>query len=794
MNSKKHTLSRKVLATLLTAAMLITMMPSAMFANGDSGQAIQGTVNDPITATSNGVTVNKYVTGNSEDGYNLTLEAFASDQLTTTTNTTPLDIVLVLDVSGSMDEKLGDGSLTYTATKQIQWSYSDIGKKDRYYYLAEDGNYYIVHAAKYREEGDSTKYALTYWMDAGDPESAQPISGSITGTSQSAVLYNGGLYTASEASKMDALKTAVNSFIDEVAENAENSQVDHKISIVKFAGNKSDAIGNDTYEEGGWIGWHWYSYEYNYSQIVKKLTSAGTKADELKAAVNALDPMGATQADYGMQYATKALETSDSNAKKVVVMFTDGTPTSGNSFESDVANDAISAAKSLKDANTTIYTVGVFSGANPLGQSAENKYLNGVSSNYPKATAYDSLGQRVSEDKNYYFAADDAGSLNDVFSGIAEDITTGTLEANPDSTAVLSDTLSQYFNFPSGFSEKNVTVQYAPATGYDPETKTFTFGAPEDLPQGVSAPDVEVDSNAGTITVDNFNYKQYAASYNASGNPKVTGGKLVVTFPIEVDVNACLTDTTIDNGWYPTNNTIDSRAKLSYKSGAEATTNDGYTALDQSPMVQLTDLTANGTDVTVQVYVDGEKVNNPDEYVTLTRDTDDTSYNYFKCIDNNDGVLTYDFNYNPGPESGHDCVDINVALKDTNTYLQGVKSYQSYGKSGTDNVIEKKNGTYTVDNITSDNDGQTVDCTIYLRTKYSVDYYQNDTLLDSGVYDDQNVYIESEDVSNTTDEGPAKEAGHGHHHDYARPGRHRRHVRRDHRDVRGPHLRARHRG
>ena len=155
MNSKKHTLSRKVLATLLTAAMLITMLPSAMFANGDGsgGQAIQGTVDNPITATSNGVTVNKYVSGNSENRYNLTLEAFASDQLTTTTNTTPLDIVLVLDVSGSMDDNFIDAYTEYIPVYELDQSET--------YYVNVDGRYRNVD---YYDGGFYIQQGWSYWQ------------------------------------------------------------------------------------------------------------------------------------------------------------------------------------------------------------------------------------------------------------------------------------------------------------------------------------------------------------------------------------------------------------------------------------------------------------------------------------------------------------------------------------------------------------------------------------------------------------------------------------------------------
>lgn len=122
MNRQKHKLSRRILAVLLMAAMLITMLPSAMFAapteptpaNNGSGR---GTTS--VTNTENGVTVNKYVTGNKDSGYNLTLEAYASENLETTTNAEPLDIVLVLDMSGSMDEEFTDSTTSYNPVYEL---------------------------------------------------------------------------------------------------------------------------------------------------------------------------------------------------------------------------------------------------------------------------------------------------------------------------------------------------------------------------------------------------------------------------------------------------------------------------------------------------------------------------------------------------------------------------------------------------------------------------------------------------------------------------------------------------
>lgn len=236
--------------------------------------------------------------------------------------------------------------------------------------------------------------------------------------------------------RIDALKAAANSFIDEIAKrnaNISDPAQQHQVSLVKFAGKISNQVGNDTYRDG--------RYTYNYSQVMKNLTSCvGSSADDLKSTVKAIKPAGSTRADYGLQFA--AGQTSGrENAKKIVVFFTDGSPTSSSGFEAGVAGDAVSAAKSMKDAGATIYSVGIFSGANPApdptnsGTSRENKFMHAVSSNYPTASytnqglIFDNwvwnFGARATN-SDFYKAASNAADLKTLFDEISQEITSST--------------------------------------------------------------------------------------------------------------------------------------------------------------------------------------------------------------------------------------------------------------------------------------------------------------------------------------------------------------------------------
>lgn len=239
--------------------------------------------------------------------------------------------------------------------------------------------------------------------------------------------------------RIDALKTAANNFLaaaktqnDEIEDPAKQIQV----SIVKFAGNKTDKVGNDTYKDG--------KNRYNYSQTMQKLTLCNNAyLSTLQDVVGSISPAGATHSDYGMELAQTELDSTSarSNAKKVVIFFTDGNPTSYSDYDAEVAGGAINTAKTIKGSGATIYTVGIFSGADSSNPPAKpngntqlaNRFMHAVSSNYPDA-AYDwvsdgwNSGYRVTmgnraENSNYYKTATKSKELDAVFQDIFKDAT-----------------------------------------------------------------------------------------------------------------------------------------------------------------------------------------------------------------------------------------------------------------------------------------------------------------------------------------------------------------------------------
>lgn len=234
--------------------------------------------------------------------------------------------------------------------------------------------------------------------------------------------------------RIDALKNAANAFIDEIAmQNASISDASkqHQVSIVKFAGKKSSKVGNDTYRKDG--------YTYNYSQVMKNMTACSeTTKSSFKDTINAINPAGATNAAAGMELAQGQIS-KRSDAKKIVIFFTDGTPTTQSEFSDGVASDAIVAAKTMKDAGASVYTIGIFDGANPSADvnatTNENKFMQAVSSNYPAATyTYTqywwgdewnwSFGNRA-EGSDFYKSASSASELSKIFEDISKEIVKG---------------------------------------------------------------------------------------------------------------------------------------------------------------------------------------------------------------------------------------------------------------------------------------------------------------------------------------------------------------------------------
>lgn len=444
-----------------------------------------------------GIVLNKSAKIQDDGSYQITLEAYATGATTVTTSANPADIVLVLDVSGSMD-----GSMT---------------QYNKVYSLNKWETYYIQRRGKYQEvEWNDNEESWGYWSWTGTYwgwNRFQPKTSADDTDTNHVQFYqledNGG------TKKIDSLKKAVNDFIDNVAKQSPDS----KIAIVKFAGNKTEKVGNDTYMSGG--------YKYNYTQIVKTLTPVN-KSTNLKDAVNGLSPAGATPADYGMELAQGIISSDNAvndGKKKTVIMFTAGEPNHGSGFVDSVATKTISASKAMKDADATVYTIGVFSGANgaPVNNlnslTKTNKYMHLVSSNYKNAEGLDSPGEATYPDggKSYFLSAGSADELSSIFQQISQEV--GGSTSNLDEKAVIRDIVTPYFNMPADATK--VKVYTAKSDGRT--NNTINWKGKEEFKGNVSI-------QGNTVSVSGFSYKDNWCGPGSNGFNN--GKKLIIQFNV----------------------------------------------------------------------------------------------------------------------------------------------------------------------------------------------------------------------------------------------------------------------
>ena len=621
-------MKKKFLALVLTLAMVLSLVPVTALAVGKNSP-----VTEVSTDANSPVQIKKSV---NKEGDMLTLEAYLTNEVTQTVSAKPLDIVLVLDQSGSMAYDFdGETTSNYSDTRQC------------------------------------------------------------------------------------AMKSAVVNFVDKVNEQY-SEKGDHRMAIVTF-GSEASTLHD------------WTAVDT-------------TGAASLKDKVNTLpqEPTGATNVGAGMEMAKGLMNSvpasSNTTHQKVVIVFTDGVPTKKSDFSINVANAAITASKDMKDAGAVVYTVGIFNGANPdemygasgfntnsdgtidsvwrqdevglfpdfptVDRPAGNRFLNLVSNNYPAADSiglkretyglgilYYGVSYTITQNfdrtaSNYYLTATNADGLNSVFEKIIEEISTLEIEAGTD--AILSDTLSEYFdlNIPEGATaESAITVKQWNCTGKDANGYTWTKASTQ--------PEMQIDVTGKTVKVTGFDYTANAVTKTTSGSGAVySGSKLVVTILIKPDT--AYTNWKKGNNLYPTNNTSDNKAGLSnYKDKNGGTLPS--TLLKESPKAKVTAYTVtyewgdikNATTVTDdQYYINGQtaQVKGTVSAGTAVQGTDGQRYRFNGW--SLDGVHVIE---------AVDITDSNVTLKPvlteayTVTYTDGVENEEVFADQVYSNLIKGDN-------------------------------------------------------------------------------------------------------
>lgn len=451
----------------------------------------------------------KRISKNDDGTYTLSMDVTGKSSEITEQQVVPLDIALVLDVSGSMDNPSGSGQIVDYAEVDL-----DNMESRSTYYVKNADSYQAVtcSATNWRRcttwrAADGQEYKVTYPF-FGTPS----VSPSVQ------------FYTAVEESRLDALKQAVTNFLSQVESQNQRINDDTKkvqVALIKYAGANSAAIGNDMYRSNGSL--------YNYSQTVHSLAWEPAKLQNEIALVNALQAGGATQADYGLDHAVTQLNSGVNSgragAQKLTIFYSDGSPTSSNGFERDVANSAIASAAKLKTDSSQVISIGAMSGADPNGTDDANRFMNYVSSNYPDAQSMTNPGDRGSG--TYYYAVSAGTDLKTIFDKIISIVTSGTAYQD----VKMTDTLSSYVEFAQpdvqNFGATLVirdkggnTVQPADVglTDYtinvQPGSKTISIS----FPQGYELKDGYTYSLEYTIVPSDKAYEDYAANANAGTN------------------------------------------------------------------------------------------------------------------------------------------------------------------------------------------------------------------------------------------------------------------------------------
>lgn len=506
MLKRNKKLASRLLAALMALACVLTLLPGAAMAAGDDGGKM---------------VVNKTATLEDDGTYTINLSAYATGRTTTETIKTgkPLDIVLVLDQSGSMADSIT--SYSYQARTSQGYSYSNYGNRE-YYYRDEDGNYYRVRRGS-EEHGSWFSRYYTYYLYYTKNGQNYYLSGTGVTTQRptnvedsSATIWTGVLYqrSSTSTSKLNALKAAVTNFVNSVSANAKEYNVEHRIAMVGFASKGTD---NSAWKNTGLFvdgslkkyASRWETSSQLSSQDYKDALVVvndvdGDIAGSISSAIGNLDAEGATRTSYGLEMAQQVFENNkDSERQRVVVLFTDGEP-GKSGYENSEANSALSKAYVLKNENkATVYSVGLYD-SDPENNTVN--FMNYTSSNYPSAQSTNNHGDKV--DDKYYMTASDADELNEIFTYIINDSTESSTTVTLDAKSVLRDILNDGFVLPAGYdAQENITV--ATQSVELGAEGNIVWGEVEENPSDIA---VTADEETRTIEVTGFDYsKRYIA-------------------------------------------------------------------------------------------------------------------------------------------------------------------------------------------------------------------------------------------------------------------------------------------
>lgn len=401
----------------------------------------------------------------------------------------------------------------------------------------DDGYLYLAVANE-----NQNVYTYTYTDTNGTTQTIGTSTGANTRFTPA--FYQRSTTTSGGGSRLNALKSAANAFANAVAVKAAGEDgninttadnIDHRIAVVGYA----DTDWDYGYNTGVFIGSTLNRYENNaagvYSTALQDMSTTNGKSN-VAASLNALQASGATRTDYGLIMAKGILDANPvptgEMRNRVVIVFTDGSPTDYNGFQKNVANSAISTANAIKAGGTTVYSIGIFSGADASSAGTEpSGNLSNSSSQLTAACNW--FMQQVSSNNgtprypSYYLSAGDAASLNSIFQQISNNITTGGSSTTLGSETVVKDIISPYFTLPTGTMASGIQIDTYDCTGKD--GNTYTWSRTSGGNGGASA---TVNGDQVSVTGFNFSENWCGTETDAQGNTTVRGKKLVISFEV----------------------------------------------------------------------------------------------------------------------------------------------------------------------------------------------------------------------------------------------------------------------
>ncbi len=387
-------------------------------------------------------------------------------------------------------------------------------------------------------DGNNTVYTYTY-TDANGV--TQNIGKSTGANERYAKFYERSVSASGGGTRLAALKSAATEFAESVATKAKgkdgllgtDDDIDHRIAVVGFADTDEDY----GYNTGVFIGSKMTKYKNVSSVYATALQSMKTTdgQNNVTASLGALQTSGATRTDLGMEMAKGILDANpvpaDQTRNRVVIVFTDGSPTDFNGFQVNVANSAITTANNIKSGGATVYGIGIFAGADATSPGTEpTSDLGQSSSALPAACNWfmQNLSSNNGEVRNpsYYLSAADAKSLKNIFKQISDQIESGGSSSTLTGEAVVKDVISPQFTLPTGTTVSDITLETYACTGKNGSDYTWRKNA--------DAMGAMASISGDQVSVTGFNFSDnYVGTVTENGNTSYRGNKLVISFKVE---------------------------------------------------------------------------------------------------------------------------------------------------------------------------------------------------------------------------------------------------------------------